>query len=306
MDRPRYLNNPIGSVATLAKLLGESETGLSQLASNSSRLVLPNRPEVKRDGSLRYTYRVGAALKTVHRRIVDYIFYNVHYPVYIQGGVRSRDGTRDAITDANIHASNRIIISEDVSNFFPSISDSLVHEMWQYFFCFSPDVASVLVRLTTRQGFLYQGASTSSELATLLREKGYTYSRFVDDVTVSTNRSMSNSDKRRVIAMIYGMFMKKGCKPNRRKHKLYTLREPAMVHNLNVNAGRATLNKKERARIRAAVKECSLRFPGEGSREDYLDLFQSTRGRVARLKRLHPGEGARLMAQLLKVKPNAR
>tara|TARA_R110000823_G_scaffold32147_1_gene90799 strand:+ start:1611 stop:2183 length:573 start_codon:yes stop_codon:yes gene_type:complete len=190
--------------------------------------------------------------------------------------------------------------------------------MWQYFFCFSPDVASVLVRLTTRQGFLYQGASTSSyianlifwdvepELATLLREKGYTYSRFVDDVTVSTNRSMSNSDKRRVIAMIYGMFMKKGCKPNRRKHKLYTLREPAMVHNLNVNAGRATLNKKERARIRAAVKECSLRFPGEGSRADYLDLFQSTRGRVARLKRLHPGEGARLMAQLLKVKPNAR
>lgn len=315
MIKPSYASKSISSIEALSKSLGSSPEALKKIIIEKQEMVLPNAPKLKADGTVRQTYRVSPQLKKVQRRIVDSIFYRVKFPSYLQGSIRSDTGTRDSIENARLHAGQRIIISEDISNFFPSISAETVHEMWQFFFNFHPEVAKYLTDLCTLDGYLYQGASTSSYIANLafwdiepklvddLARRGYKYSRYVDDVTISTNQTVGNSEKQNVISMVYGLFLRKGCKPNRSKHKSYTQRKPALVHNLNTNSGRPTINKPERARVRAAVSECSKRHLTERGSEEYLQLFNSTRGRVDRIKRLHPKEGQALLSRLLELKP---
>lgn len=123
----------------------------------------------------------------------------------------------DYKTNATLHAGSSIVINEDITLFFPSTSDTIVHNIWQHFFGFGNEVAECLTKLTTRQGELPQGAITSSFLANMVfwkdepilqasfRARGIIYSRYVDDIAVSSVNFLDKPTKTNVIASIYGM-----------------------------------------------------------------------------------------------------
>jgi RNA-directed DNA polymerase len=109
------------------------------------------------------------------------------------GGVPGRSATQNATQ----HIESQFIYTTDIQNFFPSISQWRVREMFQSRLDCSADVSQLLARLCTYKGHLAQGLITSPILADravhrvdvriagLCESHHLSYSRFVDDITVS-------------------------------------------------------------------------------------------------------------------------
>ncbi|WP_386691964.1 hypothetical protein O1Q79_01873 [Lonepinella sp. MS14434] len=305
-----YPHNPIGSLNKLADLLDISLDELIDLQNNTDQYYRLVQKKPKSDGSFREIYDVEPRLKKVHSKILDLFFKDLNYPDYLQGGIRKRD----YLSDSKQHLNKKIIINEDVSNFFPSICEKVILQTWLKFFHFPKDVAECLTKLVSYKGFLVQGAKTSGYLCNVIlwkREKklydyfksnGFVYSRFVDDVTISTKRNIPNQEKTEIIRKVYGMFFSIGAKPNRKKHKIMPKGTVQKVHGINVSTTVATFPKDEQKKIRSAVYECEQKYLKIPDAE-YQSLFNSTKGRVHHISRLNPEVAKRLLERLEKVKP---
>lgn len=312
-----YKNNPIGSISALAKTLKITESELNELIELSNTYYFPNTPIPKSDGTFRQTYRVDNKLKKVLSSIVKNIFHHVYFPQYLQGSIKDSESPRDYIINASIHSNKKIVIKEDIKNFFPSIKSSHVEKTWRRLFRFPADVASALTKLTTYNNEIPQGAPTSSYIANVifwdtepnivseLAKKQITYSRYIDDITISSEIYITKSEKTEIIKIIYGMFLKKGIKPNRKKHLIMKANEKMSVHGLNVNRKQPTLSKTERQKIRAAVYECTITHKDERKTEDYQKLYNKTKGRIHRFNRLHPSQAGRYINKLELIKPKS-
>src|SRR5690606_1446591 len=114
---------------------------------------------------------------------------------------------------------------------------------------FSPSVAKLLTKVITYDGFLPQGAPTSPALANLafwdiepdvvdnLQRNGFLYTRFVDDVIVSSKTDMQMKELKPIFSSVFDMFSRKGVKPNRSKIDISTSGHNMQIHNLNINSG---------------------------------------------------------------------
>lgn len=237
------------------------------------------------------------------------ILDQVAFPNYLTGSIKGQDYK----TNAASHCGAKIVISEDVCNFFPATTAVLIFDVWHQFFGFSYEVATCLTQLTTLNGELPQGAITSPQLANLvfwrdeptvhaqLALKGITYSRFVDDVAASSREYMSAVDKTYAIATIYGMMKNCGCRPKRKKHEITIDSARMTVTKLTVNE-KPGLARAERSKIRAIVHHFE-RDVSAGVRTEYtLKELPKVVGKVALLKRFHPGKAVSLKKRLDIVK----
>ena len=179
--------------------------------------------------------------------------------------------------------------------------------MWQTLFGCDELTVSVLTSLTTYQGAVPQGAPTSTYVANLifgdaealvvsrLAEKGYTYTRYIDDITISTKRSLSKSELAFITTCINQLLTQFGLSPNPLKEKTRERSQPMLVHNMNLNSGRATLTQKHRKQIRSEVHHLCvdmLRLPWSTETEKRR---RSLMGKLAWLRRFHPDEAERLI-----------
>ena len=311
MNRISYPHASIGELDKLALALGVSLNDLESITASSNDLFFLTREIKKPDGSLRSTYDVKPSLKRLHGNICEAFLKRVECPDYLQGSIKRRD----YLTDASKHVGSKVLISEDITNFFPSISKKVVHEMWVGVFGFSNTVAECLAELVTMNDFVVQGAKTSSYICNLvlwnreaklfsrLKSKGLTYTRYVDDITVSSKRLVSQKEKSEIVNSIYSMFRSIGAKPNRKKHKIMPRNTQQDVHSVNVNKDKPTMPKVKRNQIRAAVHRCEVVFKENSNSSDYSSLFNSVMGRVNTMSRMHKSEASKLRLRLLQVKP---
>ena len=296
-------------MASLARALRVPQRQLCWVIDHADQLYRELPPKIKPDGSIRELFNPAAQLKEIQRRINRNIFCRVNFPGYLQGGIRDKNNPRHCQANAKLHTGARIVVNEDISGFFPSITGQQVQNIWQYFFCFPPGIAAALTRLTTHHGQLPQGAPTSSYLANLalwkhepatvdaLSRKGIRYSRYIDDITLSSARFQNNHGKTDMVAGIRSMCDKNNFLVKRSKHRIESTAQPMRVNNLQINHG-VTLPKKERARIRAAVRSCEIHAAQDQASKEYQTIFNSTLGRVNRLFQFHPYEGRRLSRRL--------
>lgn len=311
INAPLYRRRRIGSLDSFSMSMGLTVRDLDRLVKNADRLYRTAQSIRKADGSLRYTYDAYTSLKTVHRRIKNHIFDHVVYPPYLTGSLKGRDYK----VNASLHTQAKIVISDDISSFFPSTTVQHVFDVWKNFFNFDGAVAHRLTMLTTRYGELPQGAITSSFLANLvfwkhepvlqalLAAKGMTYSRYVDDIAVSSRSPIRSHDKAEVIRHVYGMLSQYGYEPNRSKHDISTASKRMTVTKLSVNA-KPGLAVKTRANIRAAVHGVEqLASAGKLIQTD-SGVYATAMGRVQMLRRFHPGEAEPLRQRLLAVRKN--
>jgi hypothetical protein len=306
-----YFCRPIANIESLAKLLNIELSKLLAIANKSDLYFYIAHKVTKSNGDIRVTYDARPQLKLIHEKIKNHIFGRVNYPNYLQGGLKNRD----YISNVKKHVSRKTLVTEDVSNFFPSIKSDVVYKMWLHAFNFSPAVANILTKLTTYSGFVPQGAKTSGYIANLifwdkeaelvneLAKVGVFYSRLVDDITLSSNNKLSNDTYKNYIAKTYGMLLSKGVKPNRKKHKIMLAGSEQVIHKLNIQSGKPTLPKNERDKIRSAVFQLELFPANHRNQTQYKKRFQSIMGRVNMLSRLHPKEGAQLKGRLKKILP---
>jgi hypothetical protein len=262
----------------------------------------------KRDGRTRVVYGVRDPLRAVHRAIVRNLFWHVDFPEYLMGGIRDPERTRGYARNARTHVGASMMICEDIDSFFPSISMPHVLAVFRDVFSMPPDVANALATLCTRDGELPQGAAPSSYIANAvlsrcepdlvanLKDQGYRYTRYVDDITISSTSYVAHRDIASVTSAIIGMLTKEGFKAKREKRSIQTARGPMRVHHVNVHE-RATLPREERKRIRAVVHRLATRARVEPN--DVHDReFAVAYGHVATLAQFHPVEAARLRDQL--------
>lgn len=306
MNSPFYPYDRIQSVESLQHPLGMRAAGLRRLAGRASRMYFVAKRIPKDDGSERIVYDTREPLKPVLKRITQHILRRVRYPEYLTGGVPGKDYK----SNVEIHVGAATVIKEDISSFFPSVSDALVFQIWREFFGFSVDVAEVLTGLTTRDGHLEQGASTSGYLANLalwdiesklihrLGEKGISgYSRHVDDIVLSSTRKLDNDEIAWAVGQIYGALRQKGLQAKRAKHKVMHANRPIVILKL-VGNERAALPRDERSRVRAAVHGFCKRVESEEDVAPLAAELPHVRGLAHKVKRFHPTEGAKLVAQV--------
>jgi hypothetical protein len=287
--------------------------------SHSARIYyFPNKPKPKSDGQkgTRQTYRVAQPLRDIQENIKNAIFYNVEFPFYLQGGIKDVRNPRDYVRNASLHAGNRVVVKEDIADFFPSITAKHVFRIWKDFFGFSRDVSKVLTNLTTYKGIVPQGAKTSSYIANLvfwdkepelesdMRSNSLTYTRLIDDVTVSAKRYVNKSELQQITEAVYRMMLSSGFRPKRRKRRVMTSGSRISIHNLNTNSGSSTLSRQDRSKIRSDVKKCENSAKSGLNREVYEKVFASVRGRVAHLARFHPGQARKYVERLELIKPD--
>ncbi len=182
----------------LATLLGTSSRRLSHLLYRAPHpyrcFTIP-----KKGGGERVILAppnpIGAFQRLVHDCIAA-----VYIPARMVHGFAP---ARSVATNAKTHVGRRLLLNFDLSDFFPTINFGRVRGVFRAApFRFPDNVASVLAHLCCYQGKLPQGAPTSpiisnlvcrgldKQMVALARASGCTYTRYADDITLSTNATI--------------------------------------------------------------------------------------------------------------------
>ncbi|MBP1125238.1 MULTISPECIES: reverse transcriptase family protein [Pseudomonas] len=325
MEAPIYPFKPIYSAQSLALALGESEHLLERLAVRADRMYrhVPQKKKGK-PGETRDTYDAYEPLKRVQRKLVDRVLSKAIFPAYLHGGIRDLKSPRSIHSNAAVHAGARFVILQDIRNFYPSISKIQVDTLFRGLFGFAAGVSALLASICTRGESTPQGASTSGYIANLifwdvepkivksLTDRGFQYSRFADDITISCIREPSSEELSDIVSTITGMLASKGCHQKRSKLHMRVRGQgiraddatflPVTVTGLSVFNGTPSLTKLERKRIRSAVKELEVI---SGSMPEWAALepmYHRAMGRVGRLLACGHPDGEALKARLNVIK----
>lgn len=313
MTNPLYPNEPISNLDSLAKALGIEVQQLTLLYQNSDDYFFQVKEIQKSDGTTRITYDTKTELKHIHEKISTRILKKVLFPDYLNGSIKGKS----YLDNVETHTAKKVIISEDITNFFPSISKKVIYQIWVGFFNFSHEVAECLSELVTYKGFMVQGAKTSSHLANLVlwsretnivtfcQSKGCTYTRYVDDITVSSSKILTQKTKTEIISRIHSLCSSISVKVNRKKHKIMPRNQRQTVHQINCNSTQPSIPKAERARIKTAVFQCEELYLKKSNSQIHKKSYRSAVGRVNRLKNLHPKQYKKLAIRLRKIKPTS-
>lgn len=318
MDKPYYPHKPIASVDALAKTLGVSKPILvsiaSKIDSSYTEFVIDSK------GKDRTVYDPKFILKKLQKRINSRIFEKVDFPCYLHGGIRDEKQKRDYVENAKAHASKKpkTLINLDIKSFYDNIKHSKVFDVYKYFFKFPDDVCTILTTLTTYRNKVPQGACTSSYLANLvffnseysvvssLRMKGITYTRLLDDVTLSSSNELTDDEVALYIKSIHSMFSKYGLKFNRNKIKIENIKTKKhgfQVTGLWVGQQTPKTTRDERRYIRLLVRVCENEYSKEMYNENYHSLWNKVSGLVAKLNRLNQSNHKALRERLSAVLP---
>jgi hypothetical protein len=152
----------------------------------------------KKGGGKRTIIEPPEKIKTIQRRIVDFLKTKQHEKYCAYGFVKGKNN----VMNAKIHVGQNYIYKIDLKDYFPSIKAGRIYKMLiTKPFSFSICYAAVITNLLCHMGRLYQGAPSSPFIANIVtrkldnallilsKEHYCRYSRYADDITFSTHLS---------------------------------------------------------------------------------------------------------------------
>ncbi|HZW25123.1 MAG TPA: reverse transcriptase family protein [Gallionella sp.] len=190
------------SIDDLARTVGTPADRILQYAASSNQaaqyeqLYIPKRGR-KRRGEYRVVYKVSETwLSQLHRSISMIVVNSASFGNHVQGFIKRRS----IRTNALLHLRAEQLLHADITNFFDSITTDQIRlglvSIGAY-----PEVADIIARACTIDGFLRQGTRCSPALANVVCRKldmemlsladscGATYSRYADDITFSGEKT---------------------------------------------------------------------------------------------------------------------
>jgi RNA-directed DNA polymerase len=135
-------------------------------------------------------------LKKIQTNIKNRILSPIPLPNCVHGGVKKRSN----ITNAKPHQGNKYQFTTDLQEFYPNITSKRVYDTFLKL-DFSPHFSHWLANLTTWKYELPQGTPTSTHIANLVflptdvklimlcNANNITYTRYVDDLTFSSQQN---------------------------------------------------------------------------------------------------------------------
>lgn len=315
--KPYYRFDSIGSIGTLGKVLGVQPRLLVDIAQKADQSYTAF-DVVSNGGKVRKVFEPKFHLKVIQKRINSRIMEGVEFPAYLMGGIRDASSPRDYVKNANRHAGSASLIKVDIRSFYPSIKSLYVNAVFQQFFRFPPDVSELLTRLTTLHSRVPQGGCASSYLANLiffrseyslvsyLLARGLTYTRLLDDVSISSHKVLAKEDATHVIKRVAAMCRKYDLRLNNKKTDVLVNRPGASEYSVTglwVKHGKAKVARRERRFVRLLVYICEQEFAKDPSSSDYAKKWHLASGKVAQLSRLNHAQASDLRSRLRAVMP---
>lgn len=310
-------NTSIGSTSALAKVLDVSETWLELFSQNPEEFYSVSEIS-KKSGGIRIISDPFHELKVVQRRIVRRIFSHCKFPDYLFGSIKDIYNPRDFVRNAQYHANAHEVITFDIESFFPSTHPRFVKKVFKYFFNLPENVADLLVKLTTLNEGLPQGAPTSPYLANFifydsefklvntLNSKGYKYSRLVDDITISSESMISPKDRTFIFDQVSHLLAEKKLTISKRKYartNTSTQGKKTVVTGLVIENKQVKLPKERVSSIGAMVYQLKNKAVVDTTNDDYHRLYGTASGMVSLYKRLNPARSALHRLTLKSIKP---
>jgi hypothetical protein len=305
---PSYNGRPIASIHSLALALGVPSERVLKVSSQQDKQYRGPILVKKAGRSDRETWAALPDLRSIQQRILDRIIKRVHFPEYLHGGLAGRS----YIGNARLHSRAKILFGQDISAFYPSISLSKIEAIFVHVFRFPREVSALLAILCCRNGELVQGGVASTHLANLalykhepaleakLRANGLRYTRFVDDVHVSSSRRVVGKKRTEVMSAMRSSLELAGFAPKRKKQFVVTGVGAMKIHGLHVN-GTVSMPSKRRQQLRNEVfllEKWTAMQPWNASMERcYLSLCS----RIGHLVQMNAGEARRLKIRLDQV-----
>lgn len=319
--------NSIASVDNLAIALGLSRDQLNRAITLNEDIKYREVPVEKSDGGTRLALNPHKYIRQVQRKINSRILSNldtIEWPDYIFGSIPNTnvglddEVRRDYISCAKVHCGSKSLLKVDIKDFYNNVHEDLVFNVFNNFLCYPEPVSKVLTDLCTYRGVLPQGALTSGYLACLclydtepklvrrLERKGLAYTRYIDDITVSSQNT--NQDFEHALGIISSMLADKDLPLNNKKTEILRASStPLTVHGLRVGFEQPRLPSKEVKNIRAAVQsiEKVAKVPGYRTTRVYRKSFSKCLGRVNKLKRVGHNKHSVLLKRLKAIRPLA-
>lgn len=289
-----YDYKPISKLESLSKALKVSLPELVQIVEQSNYLYSIVSEEQKPDGSVKVTYKAKPKLRGVLDSIRTTILSRVEYPEYILAG-QPKKGYMDNV---QAHISPKMLITEDVKSFFPSISAENVEQLFLYFFNFSPEVSKMLSQLSTKNGFLVQGSPVSGDIANLIffrhepklaewcTERNLRYTRYYDDIHISSDISDFSVYIEELKSKIYRMFGQVGVKPHRGNEKSRIVRDSSRicVHDVTVNSKKTSPSKQRLSKCRQLIFDYEISVKNRDNVDELIKKYRSIAGKIETLK----------------------
>lgn len=198
-------------------------------------------------------------LKNIQRSLLDNMLYGLRATDQAHGFVPGRS----IVTNARQHVGRQWVVTLDIKDFFPSITSRQVRRAIE---CLGveQECLAPMTRLLTRHGRLPQGAPTSPHVANLVAAdldkrlaqaaatRGWTYTRYADDLTFS-----GDSPPRGLIDEVEASLREYGFRAARGKTHVMGRDQRQVVTGLVVN-DRVRLPKPQRRRLRAMVHQSEI------------------------------------------------
>lgn len=185
----------------LAKLLAVAPQEIDYVLRNPRRYYKPARVP-KRDGSVRMLLVPRGKLRLLQDKIKRHILDKFENLECVHGGVKRRS----VVSNALPHVKKSVVFSVDLKDFFPHVTPDRVFRIFRGL-GFAEECAKLLMKATTWEHQLPQGAPTSTALANvsliradfrlqrLARKYDFSYTRYVDDLTISGGSRLLNFRK---------------------------------------------------------------------------------------------------------------
>lgn len=168
------------------------------------------------------------------------------------------------ITNATLHLENYNVRTMDISKFYDSTPSGIIYKMFKQKFLVEHDIARILTKLVTYQGYLPTGSSTSQlitywaysdmfhEIYEIAQNNEYKFSLYVDDMAFSSKYHIPRTFRDNISAVltIYGLHAKLS------KDHYYQRSDFKVITGVGIKEGKVLVSNKKRQKIIELYKEC--------------------------------------------------
>ncbi len=212
----------------------------------------------KKSGGTRELLVPAKSLKFIQQWILKNILQKIPVSRYATGFCIGKS----IVTNAECHVGNTCVLSMDMKDFFPSITQKQIYRIF-YYYGYTDEVSHLLSRLCTCNGKLPQGAPTSPYLSNIVCLKldkrlsglsskyNASYSRYADDITISANGNI-----KRIIPIVTSIIQDEGFHVNEKKTRIAYDHQRQEVTGLIINNGRISVPKKYRKKLLQEIYYC--------------------------------------------------
>lgn len=241
-----------------------------------------------------------ANLKWIQKRIYRRVLRPLVLPTYLCGGIRGKT----IIDNVMMHVGARTLVTVDIKDFFPSIDNRRVFQVWREMLGFSERISSILTKLTTLERHLPQGAPTSALLANLVlhnidapirsqcAESAITYSTWIDDL------AFSGDSPQQIIQTVTRTLSSVGFGISHRKLRIMGPGDRKLLVGIVLNRF-PNIRREYLSQVRSGIHKLRAGLVSKHEMRAYVDSLE---GKICHIGTLAPVKGQRLLADLVSAR----